>query len=132
MNETDIHNATTEWLGEMAFGIFADLEYALSEDLETSDEPSLHLTDTVEMWANRLHSANILSVEDFDTAISIVSRARAMAYNDKPNRCFVCGTSSPWPEHVVIGPDRVVCPECESAKSNWEDPRLDDYGSPIK
>lgn len=85
MNQTDIHNATTEWLGKMAFGIFADLEYALSEDLETSDEPSLHLIDTVETWANRLHSANILSVEDFDTAIEIVSRAKAKAYNDCPN-----------------------------------------------
>ena len=82
MNETDIHKATTEWLGEMAFGIFADLEYALSEELETSDEPSLHLTDTVEMWANRLHSGGVLSVEDFDTAISIVSRSRKMLAGD--------------------------------------------------
>ena len=46
--------------------------------------------------------------------------------------CFVCGASSPWPEHVVIAPKHVVCPDCESAKGNWEDSRLDDYGRLIK
>jgi hypothetical protein len=132
MNKTDITQATQEWLAETLFSVYADLEYALSEDLETSDEPSLHLTDTVEMWANRLHTNGVLSVDDFATAMGIVERARAMAYNDNPNRCFVCGASSPWPEHIVIAPERVVCPGCDKAKGNWEDPRLDDYGSPIK
>lgn len=82
MNETDITQATQEWLAETLFGVYADLEYALSEDLETSDEPSLHLTDTVEMWANRLHTNGILSVDDFATAMGIVNRSRKMLAGD--------------------------------------------------
>lgn len=46
--------------------------------------------------------------------------------------CYVCGARSPWPEHIVIAPEQVVCPDCENAKGNWEDPRLDDYGRLIK
>jgi hypothetical protein len=82
MNQTDIANATQEWLAETTYGIYADLEYALSEELETGTYPSNHLTDTVEMWANRLHTNGVLGVDDFATAMAIVDQARKMLAND--------------------------------------------------
>ena len=80
MNQTDIDKANTEWLAASLYGVYADLECALSEELETSDNPSLHLIVTVEVWANRLHTNGVLSVDDFATAMGIVERARAMTY----------------------------------------------------
>jgi hypothetical protein len=82
MNQSEIDNNLTQWLAEAAYGIYADLEYALSEELETSDEPSIHLTDAVEKWANRLHANGVLTVDDFDTAVSMVARSRKMIEGD--------------------------------------------------
>ena len=59
--------------------------------------------------------------------------------------CFVCGANTVCPNNNgaydctpfcnLCEGDQVtsiVCPECESAKGNWEDSRLDDYGRLIK
>lgn len=131
MNQTDIDKANTEWLASTLYSVYADLEYALSEELETGTYPSNHLMDTVEMWANRLHTNGVLSVDDFATAMGIVERAKAMIYDGGRVQCLVCGAYSPW-ENTHISEDTVVCPDCENAKGGWEDPRLDEYGRLVK
>ena len=47
------------------------------------------------------------------------------------NRCLVCGVVTGDSGHT-IGPGQYVCLECEIAKGNWEDARLDDYGRLVK
>ena len=69
------------------FCLFADLEYALSEELETGTYPSAHLTDTVEMWANRLHGDGVLTNDDLQSSLDMVAQSRKMLANDDGSEC---------------------------------------------
>jgi len=62
--------------------LYADLEYALIEEMENSDQPSLHLVETVHDWSVSLHARGVLDTNAFETAQLLIADAGRLVGDD--------------------------------------------------